>query len=36
MGHALRRAEVAARVEPKRPCVALYTRGGLSFVLSRF
>ena len=36
MGHALRRAEVAARAEPKRPCVALHTRGGLRFVLRRF
>ena len=36
MGSALRRAEVAARVEPKRLCVALHTRGGLRFVLSRF
>ena len=32
MGRALRRAEVAARVEPKRLCVALHTRGGLGFV----
>jgi hypothetical protein len=32
MGRALRRAEVAARVEPKRLCVALHTRGGLRFV----
>ena len=32
LGSALRRAEVAARVEPKRLCVALHTRGGLGFM----